>query len=321
MASQRGGSEYDRRMHTVVEYVDRHLDEPLELDTLAAVAHFSSFHFHRIFSAWMGETLGGYLRRRRLELAAVRLVAQPEVPVLHIALAVGFGSAEAFTRAFKARFGCAPTRWRSEEKARRAVSSGAGRPKRAPKSKRDQANRNPHQEKRAGKWNHPASRHGAQEDSMNVKLVDRQPTRVAYFRHVGPYGAAVSDLWQRTIYPWLASNNLLGNPRFGISLDDPGVTAAEKCRYDACVEVPAGFVGTGKYLTTTIPGGKYAVAKFRGNVGEVAKAWMALLRDWLPGSGMQLDSRPCFEYYPRESTYDPRTGVFDCEICVPVTPL
>jgi AraC family transcriptional regulator len=73
-------------MHRVVEHIDRHLDEPLELETLAGVAHFSPFHFHRLFSAWMGETLGEYVRRRRLEIAAQRLISQPAVPVLQVAL-------------------------------------------------------------------------------------------------------------------------------------------------------------------------------------------------------------------------------------------
>ncbi len=115
MISRDSHTEYAKRMHRVVEYIDQHLDEPLELSTLAKVAHFSAFHFHRLFSAWMGETLGEYLRRRRLEVAALRLVAQPAVPVLNIALSVGFGSAEAFARAFKARFGCTATSWRQGE--------------------------------------------------------------------------------------------------------------------------------------------------------------------------------------------------------------
>jgi AraC-like DNA-binding protein len=51
-------SEYVARMHRVLEYIERHLDERLELETLAGVANFSSFHFHRLFTAWMGETLG-----------------------------------------------------------------------------------------------------------------------------------------------------------------------------------------------------------------------------------------------------------------------
>jgi AraC-like DNA-binding protein len=85
-------------MHRVLEHIDRHLDETLELETLAAVANFSPFHFHRLFAAWMGETLGEYLRRRRLEMAALRLITQPDTPVLHVALSVGFASAEAFAR-------------------------------------------------------------------------------------------------------------------------------------------------------------------------------------------------------------------------------
>ncbi|HEY3195909.1 MAG TPA: AraC family transcriptional regulator [Candidatus Dormibacteraeota bacterium] len=78
--------------------------------------NFSSFHFHRLFTAWFGETLGEYVRRRRLETAALRLVAQPRLPVLQVALSVGFGSTEAFARAFKARFGSTPTAWRVSQR-------------------------------------------------------------------------------------------------------------------------------------------------------------------------------------------------------------
>jgi len=56
---------------------------------------------------------------------------------------------------------------------------------------------------------------------------------------------------------------LLDQPRYGISHDDPSITAPEKCRYDACVEAPATFVAAGASLMTTIPGGKYA-AHFKG---------------------------------------------------------
>ncbi len=118
--------EYERRMHRVIEAIDRRLDQPLDLASLAAVAHFSPYHFHRLFAAWTGETLGDYLRRRRVEQAASRLASQPRLSVLQVALSVGFGSGEAFSRAFKARFGCAPSVWRS-------------RP--FPDSKRDQAQR------------------------------------------------------------------------------------------------------------------------------------------------------------------------------------
>ena len=51
------------------------------------------------------------------------------------------------------------------------------------------------------------------------------------------------------------------------------------------------------------------------------EAWAALLRDWLPASGLQLDARPCFEHYPTDAMCDPQTGAFECEICIPVMPL
>ncbi len=297
-------------MHRVLEHIDKHLDQPLDLGTLAEVAHFSPFHFHRLFAAWMGETLGDYLRRRKIEVAAMRLVAQPRVPVLHIALSVGFGSAEAFARAFRARFGCSPTSWRTQQAERRFSNSNPS-----------QVNRKIGQAPTAVSTNHGASRNPEPEVSMNVKLVDRQPATVAYLRHLGPYGEPISQFWQKTVYPWLVTNDLLGQPRYGISHDDPSITAPEQCRYDGGAEVPPQFAPSGNAFKTIIPGGRYAVLSFKGAVPEVGEAWSALLRDWLPSSGLQLDARPCFEYYPKGSTYDPESGVFECEICIPVVPL
>lgn len=310
MASRDSRSEYETRMHSVVEYIDRQLDQPLDLDTIAEVAHFSPFHFHRLFSAWMGETLGDYLRRRRIEVAAMRLVAQPRVPVLHIALSVGFGSAEAFARAFRARFGCSPTSWRMQQAEHRSTNGNLG-----------QVNRKMSQAPSAISSKHGTSRNPELEASMNVKLVERQPTTIAYVRHIGPYGEPILLFWQKTVYPWFVTNGLLDQPRYGISHDDPSITAPEKCRYDAGAEVPPQFVPSGKAFKTTIPGGRYALLSFKGTVAEVGGAWTALLRDWLPSSGLQLDARPCFEYYPKGSMYDPETGAFDCEICIPVVPL
>ena len=296
-------AEYARRMHRVLEHIDSHLDQPLDLNALAEVAHFSPFHFHRLFSAWMGETLGDYLRRRRLEVAAMRLAAQPGLRVLQAALSVGFGSGEAFTRAFKARFKRSPTAWRATNSNPSQAKSKMGQAPTGPSS------------------NHGASFDPDKETSMNVKLIDRKPATVAYRRHVGPYGEPLSRFWQRTVYPWMVENSLVGNARYGISHDDPSITAPKQCRYDACVEVPEGFVVSGKALKTILPGGRYAVLGFKGTVEEIGAAWAVLLRDWLPASGLQLDARPSFEHYPRGSSYDAKTGVFDCEICIPVAPL
>jgi AraC family transcriptional regulator len=212
-------------MHRALEYIDKHLERPIELAELAAVAHFSPFHFHRLFSAWLGETFGEYVRRRRLEVAASRLVAQPRVPVLSIALSVGFGSTEAFARAFKGRFKCTPTAWRAHEAARRSHSNPDQE-----LSKADQA--------RGGRSSqYEVSNSPTAETFMKVSVVDRQPVKIAYLRHLGPYGEPLSRFWQDVAYPWMVSNDLLGRTRYGICHDDPGVSLPEKCRYDAAVEI------------------------------------------------------------------------------------
>jgi AraC family transcriptional regulator len=90
-------------------YIDANLDGANDLETLASVANFSAFHSHRIFAAWMQETIGDYLPRRRLEAAAMELLVAPQELVTNIALAVGFGSVEAFSRAFRQRFGETPS--------------------------------------------------------------------------------------------------------------------------------------------------------------------------------------------------------------------
>jgi AraC family transcriptional regulator len=302
MSPRESRAAYERRMHKVLEHIDRHLDRPLDLATLAEVAHFSPFHFHRLFAAWMGETLGDYLRRRRLEVAAGRLQSQPRLTVLEAALAVGFGSGEAFSRAFKLRFGCSPSAWRE--------------------------NRNPDQgERKRGQALAPhsahdgASTHRNSEVPMEVALIDREPVTVAYLRHTGPYGVPIGKFWGETVAPWMVRNRLIGQARYGISHDDPSVTDPERCRYDACAELPASITPAEKLLTTTLPGGRYAVLHFSGTAATIVDAWNRLLRDWLPDSSLQLDARPCFEYYPTSAKYDPKTGVFECDICIPVAPL
>ena len=293
-------------MHRVFEAIDRQLDQPLDLAQLAAVAHFSPFHFHRLFAAWTGETLGDYLRRRRVEQAASRLVAQPRLSVLQVALSVGFGSGEAFARAFKAHFGCSPSVWRV-------------RP--FPHRKHDQSQRNVDQAAAPAPTQSGSTFRPHKELPMDVKLIDREPRRVAYMRHIGPYGEPISRFWMHEVAPWMETDGLMGRPRYGISHDEPSITDPSQCRYDACVEVADDYTPSGYALITTLPGGRYAVLPFKGTAEQVFDAWIRILRNWLPASRLQLDNRPCFEYYPAGSSFDPATGVFDCQICIPVAPL
>jgi AraC family transcriptional regulator len=317
--AQKSRGEYSRRLRGVLDHIDAHLDEQLDLEALSRVAHFSPFHFHRVFAAWMGETLGEYLRSRRLDRAAAQLVSEPRASVLSVAVAVGFGSGEALARAFKQRYGCTPSAWRGEsprDRGRRlwAVRAGVD-------GNVNQMMRNTGQTALGGADHHRRTTQLITETNMKINVVDAPPTRVAYLRHLGAYGPDVGAFWNKTVMPWIGLLGLLDQPRYGIGLDNPAATPPEKCRYDACVEVPTDFVAKPPAAVAVLPGGRYAVREFAGSPDTINDAWNEVFREWLPSSGMQMDMRPCIEYYRGGSPINPKTGAFDCELWVPVVPM
>ena len=156
---------------------------------------------------------------------------------------------------------------------------------------------------------------------MQVSLVHRPATRVAYLRHTGPYGAAVGRFYATDVVPWLQRMGWMDSERFGISLDDPSITEPAQCRYDACVTLPEDFQPPRGMLTATLPAGRHAVLAFEGNTEQLSIVWQALCREWLPDHGLQPGDAAGFEHYPPGSRYDAATGVFSCNICIPVVPL
>ncbi len=304
MTRRSSRSIYEARIHRVLRYIDANIAGNLDLGTLASVASFSPHHFHRLFAAWTGERLGEYLRRRRLEIGARRLAAQPALRVLDVALSVGFGSGEAFARAFRARFGAAPSAWR------RTKNRNAG-----------QANSNLDQARPGTRQQYRAVVQDSLKRPMEVRMETRSPVSVAYLRHEGPYGDPVGRFWRGVFYPWMAANSLVGSACYGIGYDAPGMSEPGKFRYDACVEVPDNVPLAGGALRSVIPGGRYALSDFEGTLAELGERWSALFREWLPDSGLQLDERPCFEYYPPDAPFDEASGRFACTMYVPVAPL
>ena len=100
------------RVAVVVDHVQRHLDDELDAGALAELSGFSRHHFHRVFRGATGESVMGFCRRLRLERAAQQL-RYGDASVTEIAFDVGYGSHEAFTRAFRARFGVPPRTFRA----------------------------------------------------------------------------------------------------------------------------------------------------------------------------------------------------------------
>jgi AraC family transcriptional regulator len=313
---------YTARINRVMDHIDAHLDETLDLQALAGVAQFSPFHFHRLFQSLTGETLADRVRRRRLEVAAGRLLTRPGATALRIALEVGFNSAEAFTRAFRAYFGVTPTAWRGG-----AFRSWAERHCVA-LSKIRQGDRKAYQavmdvflqDTELWPTGHVPRAEG---EKMDVEIKTLPDIRVAYLRYVGPYGGSgIAAAWQR-FAAWCAEEGLMQPRRrmYGVCLDDPTITPPEKCRYDTAVEVTPDFAPHGEIGTETVAGGRYACARFVGVAAEVRDAWTKLVAEWLPKSRYQPDDRPAIEIYEPDFVVDEKTGAFPCLLCMPIRPL
>ena len=99
----------------VIDYVENHLTEKLDLDRIAEAVHYSKYHLHRMFADTVGLTVHDYIQRRRLTEAA-KLLIFSDKPILEIAFTAGFESQQAFTACFTSMYKTAPGRYRETER-------------------------------------------------------------------------------------------------------------------------------------------------------------------------------------------------------------
>ncbi len=104
-------NDYYHRIGRAVEYIENNLCERIALDTVAEKAHFSKYHFIRIFFATTGETVGAYIRKRRISKSALELITT-SISILELAIKYQFDSQEAYTRSFKKVFKTPPGKYR-----------------------------------------------------------------------------------------------------------------------------------------------------------------------------------------------------------------
>lgn len=113
-------STWGQRILRVLDHVQQHLSDDVAPEVLADIAGLSLHHFHRVFRGLTGESVMGFVRRLRLERAAQHLKLG-DAPITEVALEAGYGSHEAFTRAFRNRFGLPPREFRQQ----RRIEGGA----------------------------------------------------------------------------------------------------------------------------------------------------------------------------------------------------
>src|SRR5271166_4910641 len=211
-------NDYKERILRVLTHIQEHLDEALDLEDLARVACFSSFHFHRVFAAMTGETIADHVRRLRLERAAMELRSGRR-QVIQLALDAGYEAHESFTRAFKAAYGVAPAEFRRATGSIATLAAPSG------------VHFRPGVPLTTFSTNHITTK------VMKVITRKIKPMRVAYMRHVGPY-ENVKQTWFDLVAPLSADKQIRKRSVYiGMGHDNPSVIPASELRYDACITV------------------------------------------------------------------------------------
>ena len=292
---------YRRRVNRVIDHIKDHLTEPLPIAELARLAHFSPFHFHRIFRSLVGEPLHAFIRRLRLERAVYRIFHGPKVTLTSIALQTGFASSSDFSRAFKQAYGFSPRglsrdRLLQESKIRQDLLANAGYD--------------------FGKMPDPRN-----PDRFRVRLEDRPAQQIAYERVIGSFDPQRLRAAFDRLMAWGRRHGLVpGAQLIGMSLDDPDITPMKKYRFDWCLVLPAGHVSDGDMSVGGFPANHFAVVHCAGDIYKEERAWRYLFHAWLPGSGYQPANAPMMEVY-RRHPLDIGWETFDLDCCLPVKAL
>ena len=307
--------DYIARINRVIDYIEKNVAEELTLEKLANVAYFSPFHFHRIFSAFVGETLFAFIKRMRLEKSANMLVYNLDASITDIALEVGFGDSSTFSRAFRDHFGMSASEFR-----------GGGyheiRNTRKQKSKDRQTNSNSDQDKTLFSDYFVDENLNIQQRSneMKVEVKEMPKMHVAYVRHIGPYGE-IGQAFKK-ICNWAGARGLFRPPQslvLGVYHDSTEITEESKLRSSACITVPENTVVEGEVGKMDIEPGKYAVSRFEISKEQFQESWDSLAKNWLPDSGYQFDNRLCYEIYLNDHMTHPEQK-FIVDICIPIKP-
>ncbi len=325
--------EYLARINRVIDHIHENIDKPMTVGELAEVASFSPFHFHRIFSALLGETVVSFLQRKRVERAATVLLNNPSLSITAVALDHGFSGSASFARLFKQSFAMSASEFRkggyerveklsaeqrkngkTNSKDGKELENGAGyiglyREDGATYSFEKQLN---------------TKRELAMNDlkNVNVTVENRPEMTIAYIRHIGPYKGNVAlfgSLWGRMMQ-WAGPRNLLAQKdmkALSIYHDNPEITDEENLMLDICITVPEDTEVSGEVGKRAIEAGKYAVAYFEIQPEQYEQAWNYVYGTWLPESGYEPTDGPCYEECLNDPEKDPE-GRHVINICVPV---
>jgi AraC family transcriptional regulator len=265
-------------------YIESHLSGDVSLEAIADVVGVSRFHLSRAFGVTVGCALASYVRARRLSQAA-RTLADGAPDILAVALDAGYGSHEAFTRAFRQHFGLTP-----EELRERAHTGDLGllEPIRMNETKSAIV----------------APPRVVSSDALLIFGLGQRYHRT---------NAGIPSQWDRFL-PYAGHiAGQIGQERYGVicNTDDAG-----SIDYICGVQVREFPSQPAEFTRLRIPPQTYAVFEHRDHVSAISTTWQAIWNHGLSSAGHQASDGPAFERY--DERFDGRTGLGGLEIWIPI---
>jgi len=254
-----------------IAYIEKNIYEPITIHDIAREAQYSTYHFCRIFRSLVGDSPKEYLRKRRLTIAAERLVKE-ETSILDIALDCQFGSHAAFTRSFKQLFKISPNQYREKADPFRLIY-------------KDQFS--PHM-----------LHHLQNRIIMEPEIITRPEMKVVGTTHkYQEDDLNIEMLWFDFQHKVNQVRNRIGNDAFGIyeeyfetedSIGFSYICSVEVSDFDC---VPEGMI------SRIIPEQMYAVFRHNGPLSFLPETLKYIWGSWLPKSNYKYDEKPDFELY------------------------
>lgn len=267
-------NQYEHRLLNVIDYIYEHVDGELDVNALADVACMSNYHFHRIYREFAGETINVTVRRMRL-LKAAALLLRSNLTQQQIAKQVGYGSVEAFNRAFSKHYGETPHQYRITRVEERVTLL-------YPKSNKEYT------------IMYQVEQHTV--PAMSLIGVE----------HKGDYmkiGQAFEKLSVMASKLGLINEN---TRFFGIYYDDPKTVEQDKLSAKACISVDVTQLPEEhQFELLNIPSSKVVSLLFEGDYPELEKPYDWLFGEYLPQSNFQLKDFPPFEEYLNDAKNTP----------------
>lgn len=280
---------YRKRLVRVIDYIHQHLDQELDVNTLADVALMSPYHFHRIYREMAQENVNATVRRLRLQQAALELIRTNQ-PLATIATNLGYGSPEALSRAFTKQFGEAPGEYRNRQQQLVEQEPFVAMLPNTPKEYRVM---------------------------YDVEIIDMPATALAAYEHEGDYMQIGNAFEKLTMHA--NSNDLLNEQTrwFGIYYHDPKTVPANELQSAACITVTDPVTEeTDGPKNLSLPAGKCVTLTFKGPYAELEAPYNWLFGQWLPQSGYEAANFPPFEEYLNDPKTTPPTELLTRIHCV-----